>query len=314
MHQEVNLIPIPSYNDKASGIYIIRNTVNGKIYIGSSTHIQSRFSAHRSRLKKQEHDNSYLQNTFNKYGIDVLEFGIIEIVNDRNKILEREQFWIDHYRSFDPKIGYNRCPDAIGKKGLVFTPRQRKNISLGKINKPCPWKRKLTDDQALLIITEFIETPKTVREIASTFGIAKNSVLHILNRRTFKHLVLSDDTLNALTLALNGNRKKQKRKVSPYVRSQEARINISLAKKGVPNKKKRLLTDEQAVMIVEHYLSTTKTILEMSEFFNASRGVISDILSGKTFDHANLTEQTRDSLRVALNGGRKTKRRSRVTR
>lgn len=39
-----------------SGIYRIRNTVNGRVYVGASVHVEARWHAHRFHLNKGVHD------------------------------------------------------------------------------------------------------------------------------------------------------------------------------------------------------------------------------------------------------------------
>lgn len=76
-----------------SGIYAI--IVNDKFYIGSSKKIEYRFKEHKSRLKCQNHDNIYLQNLYNKYGIESFRFKILEEVDNIETLLEIEQDYID---------------------------------------------------------------------------------------------------------------------------------------------------------------------------------------------------------------------------
>ncbi len=77
-----------------SGIYSIRNLVNGKIYIGSSVLIAQRFRDHRKRLKKGNHDNIHLQRSWNKHGEQNFEFSVLEHC-EINVLLLREQAWLD---------------------------------------------------------------------------------------------------------------------------------------------------------------------------------------------------------------------------
>ena len=51
-----------------SGIYCIRNSINNKCYVGQSKNVKKRFIHHKSMLRKNEHNNPYLQNSWNKYG------------------------------------------------------------------------------------------------------------------------------------------------------------------------------------------------------------------------------------------------------
>lgn len=66
------------------------------------------------------HVNSHLQNAYDKYGNDSLEFEIIEYIeiddNIKETLLEREQFWID---TVNPE--YNILPIAGSTLGFKHT-------------------------------------------------------------------------------------------------------------------------------------------------------------------------------------------------
>ena len=89
-----------------TGIYKITNLKNNKIYIGQSVDIGKRISNHKYKLKKNIHQNIYLQSSFNKYGIDNFSFEIIEECN-RDSLNNREMYWVKHYNSNDRGFGYN---------------------------------------------------------------------------------------------------------------------------------------------------------------------------------------------------------------
>jgi group I intron endonuclease len=57
-----------------SGIYQIRNTENGKRYVGSAANREKRFNEHRSMLCRGRHHSGHLQNAFHKYGAGVFVF------------------------------------------------------------------------------------------------------------------------------------------------------------------------------------------------------------------------------------------------
>lgn len=95
----------------SSGIYQIRNLVNGKRYIGSAVRFRSRWHKHISALRRGVHHNAHLQNAWQKYGEDSFEFSIVEVC-PRDKLLEREQFHIDQ------GCDYNKCMTAGSPLGV----------------------------------------------------------------------------------------------------------------------------------------------------------------------------------------------------
>jgi len=101
-----------------SGIYVIRNKENGKIYIGSSQNIHKRSLEHRSGLRRGVHDNNHLQKAWNKYGESAFEFGVLERC-EVEMLVEREQFWID---TIDPSIMYNIAKSVVASmRGMKHT-------------------------------------------------------------------------------------------------------------------------------------------------------------------------------------------------
>ena len=77
---------------KKSGIYQIRNLVNGKIYVGSSINLHVRKLSHFNSLKRNDHANQHLQKAYNKYGLDKFVFEVLEYV-EKDMLLEREQYY-----------------------------------------------------------------------------------------------------------------------------------------------------------------------------------------------------------------------------
>jgi len=75
-----------------SGIYKILNIKNNKVYIGSTTNFNKRKNEHLKRLRKNKHENKYLQRAFNKYKEDNIKFELIEEINDIGLLIERELY------------------------------------------------------------------------------------------------------------------------------------------------------------------------------------------------------------------------------
>lgn len=81
------------YKDKITGIYEI-STPNGSRYVGSSVNIYSRWSGHRTDLRRNKHHSTRLQAAFDKHG-DSLEFKILFLC-DRDDLNKFEQMFIDY--------------------------------------------------------------------------------------------------------------------------------------------------------------------------------------------------------------------------
>jgi len=89
-----------------SGIYCIRNIIDGKLYIGASKNIGQRFSRHRSDLKRGKHGNVYLQRACNKYKIENFIFKAI-IICEPFELNKYEKMLIGLYDSSNKERGYN---------------------------------------------------------------------------------------------------------------------------------------------------------------------------------------------------------------
>lgn len=119
------------YNKK--GIYIIKNIINNKIYVGSTyVKFSNRYISHRSRLKRNVHHSPYLQNSYNKYGKDNFLFIPIEILEDNETISIREEYWIKFYDTV--LNGYNVMALVEGKR-TINTSKARKRIDNKKTYK-----------------------------------------------------------------------------------------------------------------------------------------------------------------------------------
>lgn len=114
---------------KYGRIYIIRNTVNDKVYVGQ-THvsIKLRFQNHLSASRR---DLDYvIGKAIRKYGedkfyVELLEECLIEELN------EREQYWISFFKATDNKFGYNM---SIGGNVVRTTKELDENLVLRMFN------------------------------------------------------------------------------------------------------------------------------------------------------------------------------------
>lgn len=94
----------------SNGIYIITHLSKPNYYYIGSTNrnkhktpnrngFYARFSSHEQELFKNKHSNKFLQNIYNKYGIDGLRFDILEIIQDQTNsyVIDRETYYINFF-------------------------------------------------------------------------------------------------------------------------------------------------------------------------------------------------------------------------
>jgi group I intron endonuclease len=113
-----------------SGVYQIRNLVNGKCYVGSSKNLKRRKKEHFVYLKKGKNpkENKHLQNAYNKYGAENFTFEILEYC-DENILISREQYYIDSLKSSDSTFGYNIRKIADSNFGVPCPEETKKILS-----------------------------------------------------------------------------------------------------------------------------------------------------------------------------------------
>lgn len=105
-------------------IYKIENKINGKVYIGQT--VQSdplrRWHGHLSGLRRNLHDNAFLQNAWNKYGEDNFSFVVVAEC-DGDDIDQIEVHMIAQYR--ERKACYNLEGGGGNHKTLHETTRKK---------------------------------------------------------------------------------------------------------------------------------------------------------------------------------------------
>ena len=115
-----------------SGIYGVKNKINGKWYIGQSNDIQRRNAEEKNHMKKgyfhsEKECNSIIVSSIKKYGYEAFEFYVIEYCPN-DKLDEREMFYIQQYNSKAPN-GYNLTDGGNSIRGYKLTEKDRKKMS-----------------------------------------------------------------------------------------------------------------------------------------------------------------------------------------
>lgn len=174
-------------------VYIITCTVNGKIYIGSSSRAKQRWREHRRELRRNKHHNQHLQRAWNKHGDHSFTFEVLEICAVE-KLIAREQYWLDTLEPYKRHIGFNirqtadhrDCPLETRSKlraanlGKTHTPEARAKLSaLWKGKKHTPETRAKMRASAKGKNLGRKHTPEQIAKISATQRGRKHSPEHI---------------------------------------------------------------------------------------------------------------------------------------
>lgn len=103
------------------GVYAIRNTVDGAVYVGSTPDIDLRWGQHRAALDRASHPDDQLQAAWIRDGAPAFEFVVLESVEDSDALAQAEQRWIDRYGADDLRHVYNSQTRAIRKLRKLLT-------------------------------------------------------------------------------------------------------------------------------------------------------------------------------------------------
>lgn len=206
------------------GVYSIYSKSQDKYYIGKSKDIKKRILKHISDLKLNRHHSQYLQNVYNKYGLDDLEFKIVEETSYENSA-KLEKFYIKKYDSYNN--GFNcTLGGEWGAPGRKFSEETLKKLSdnIKGENNPCYGKwgdknphHKITKEIASYIWfythnIYFIFPKITRKQWIGHYGITIDIYKKIQSNKTWKELSqeinLEDEemykkTLNFIKLILS---------------------------------------------------------------------------------------------------------------
>lgn len=167
---------------EVSGVYLITNLFNYKVYVGSSLNIKKRSLAHKSLLRRNKHGNKYLQNAINKYSLDNFIFELIEAL-PTHLLREREAFWINAYDATNRKIGYNIAKDTnCPLRGIKQTKETRSKIA--KANKHI-WANR--QNYSLIDPTGNIVVFHSIKQFSKKHNLLREKIGMVLNGKRKHH-------------------------------------------------------------------------------------------------------------------------------
>ena len=154
---------------RLSGIYKI-NFPNGKSYIGKAVDIKRRISEH-NYDKRQPVLYKAITKYFNN---NIQEFEILEIVPEREKLSEREKYYIKIYQTRDKNKGYN-CTEGGDGAALGIN-----NIA-----------SKFSQEDIIKIRDLLINTDIPIYQIAEMYNCNRNTINRLDKGETYFDITLS---------------------------------------------------------------------------------------------------------------------------
>jgi len=230
-----------------TGIYLIKNLISNKVYIGQSTDIKRRYSEHLRAsfpeiyIQKNKRDNNTpIHLAINKYGKENFELVILEEC-DRENLNDKEIYWINYYCSNDKNKGYNISSGGQKTFGLK-----------GEFHS----QAKLTQKQVNEIIVLLKTTDLSTKDIANRYKITSSSVSNINTGKSW----------------FNENN------IYPIKKTQTG-------SKGSKNHKSKFTEDQ--IMEIRNLYSTDIDVKDIIEKYSyiASPSAIESIIYGRSWKH-----------------------------
>lgn len=222
-----------------SGVYQIKNSVNGKRYIGSTVTVPKRLRTHRWALNNERHHCVYLQRAWNKYGEACFKFDLIEEVSSRDDLIDREQVWLDRYSK--EQLYNSRLDAVIAGKELTEGTR----LAISRANKG----RKVSVETRAKMAAAKKGKPQSSEAIKKRSGALKGRSLTEKHRRKIseanKGRTFSVETRKRMSEGSKGHIPWNKGKKGAY--SEEARVRMSEGCKGrkLSEETKRKISEKQ---------------------------------------------------------------------
>lgn len=120
------------------GVYGIKNSKNGREYIGRSNNIERRWLLHKWLLNNGRHHSIELQTDWNE-DKDSIIFEVKEKCSESD-LDNKEIEWIEKTNAYS--YGYNQTIGGSGAKGFVKTPEQCRKLSESLKGRVSPMKGK----------------------------------------------------------------------------------------------------------------------------------------------------------------------------
>lgn len=242
------------------GIYLVTNLKTGNQYVGQSVDIQRRFTSHHLCDYNNPNDDCYntkFYQALRKHGLATFKVEIIEEC-DREKLNEREMYWIKYYDTFHN--GYNSTEGGTSWSPNIHSKEteekrrltREKNQSLMSENHP---RAKLTNEEVINIRQRYIDG-ESINQIYQDYLTVYGS------QGTFKRIVLGETY----------------RTVGNIPTKEQIAKNQKLNKQNIDKKKIKRLTPDEVRAIRNMYNNGEGTYDSLGQRFGVSAGTIRNVV------------------------------------
>jgi group I intron endonuclease len=245
---------------KSLYVYAFFNKKNGKFYIGSSSNLKNRFKHYyRAATNTLEFHSKSLRNAVDEYSKDDFLFLILEKVESLDKLLSREQFYLDKYKPFGER-GYNTNLKAHSSINSSRLPNVREANSIRQAGEKSN-QAKLKKEDIIDIFNEFAWNSKSRKELAKKYGVSSHQITIILRRRCWCHVEIDEKTLRkveetfipkmsedqAFSIGIKLKRGESPKKISQEFKTSVTNIHNINTGRSFPNVKAKLNPKEKFI-------------------------------------------------------------------
>lgn len=252
---------------RKSGIYIISNSIDSRVYIGSTKDFYRRFLTHTNFLIKNKHHCTHLQKFFNKYG-DCLSFSVLIVLNKMTKASAEfnENKYLKKYKN-----KFNSKPDAFTMLGYKFddTVRIKMIETITKIKNTPEYKKRQSDiAKSLWKDKEFIKKRKKNHLKSVTSSEYRKKMSEIVKKR-WSNPEYKERVLKSKMIASQRDEYKEK-----------ARTQMTGSKNN-----NSILTEKIVYKIKIEILKKEMTLQKIADKFNVKKSLIEDMKYRNSWKH-----------------------------
>ena len=268
-------------------IYVIKNCINDKIYIGqTSKTLKVRFNEHKRDSKKLNYYNMLIYKAMNKYGTNNFIIRPIDCIKGvslnclKKSLDEKEIHYINIFKSKSKNVGYNLTNGGSGCTGRILSVYSKKKISDSKLGEKNPMFGSKWSEEKRTQMTKRMSGKNNHNYGKPLSDETKDKLSKILIGR-----IISDESKQKISETMKGIKKsdKMRKKLSESKQgnklSEETKQKIKNSRlKGINNPKSKKVEQYD---IDNNFITIFNSISEAAKECNTFHSSISACCHGK---------------------------------